>query len=60
MVAVPAANNTPTTATAAIFALVQAISFNAPFAKARVEPPTTAPLANARVEMEWASAVGAA
>jgi hypothetical protein len=59
IVVVPAARITAAAATTAVFAFVHAIIFNAPFTKARVDPPAAAPLAAATAEIVLASATGA-
>src|ERR1039457_3731782 len=59
-VVVPAASNTPTPATIAVFAFVYAIILKAPLMRVKVEVEAAAPLASATAVTDFASAAGAA
>ena len=59
-VALPAASSTPTPTNTAVFILVQAIIFNAPLVRVKVEVPAATPFAAATAEIVCASPTGAA
>src|SRR5689334_5486854 len=60
MVVVPAASNTPTPMTIAVFALVHAITFNASLMSVKVDADAAAPFVVATAEIVFAKPTGAA